>query len=54
MMTTSSIDTSVARLSPGFIASADEAADIVSSVQFLLADNIRSSLSNPSFPRVTV
>jgi hypothetical protein len=46
MMTNSSIDTSVARLSPGFIASADEAADIVSSVQFLLADNIRSSLSN--------
>ena len=45
-MTTSSIDTSVARLSSGFIASADEAADIVSSVQFLLADNIRSSLSN--------
>jgi hypothetical protein len=46
MMTNSSIDTSVARLSSGFIASADEAADIVSSVQFLLADNIRSSLSN--------
>ena len=45
-MTNSSIDTSVARLSPGYIASADEALDMVSSVQFLLADNIRSSLSS--------
>ncbi len=45
-MTNSSIDTSVARLSPGYIASAGEALDIVSSVQFLLADNIRSSLSS--------
>lgn len=40
------VDTSVTRKSLGFIASADEAADIVSSVQFLLADNIRSSLSS--------
>ncbi len=39
-------DTSLTRLSPGSIASADEASDIVSSVQFLLADNIRSSLSS--------
>jgi hypothetical protein len=45
-MTNSSIDTSVARISPAYIASADEAAYIVSSVQFLLADNIRSSLSD--------
>jgi len=45
-MTTPSIDTSLARLSPGYIASADEALDMVSSVQFLLADNIRSSLSS--------
>ena len=45
-MTNSSVDTSVARLSPGYIASADEALDMVSSVQFLLADNIRSSLSS--------
>jgi hypothetical protein len=45
-MTNSSIDATVARLSPGYIASADEALDMVSSVQFLLADNIRSSLSN--------
>ncbi len=45
-MTNSSIDTSVARLSPVYIASADEALDMVSSVQFLLADNIRSSLSS--------
>ena len=45
-MTNSSIDTSVARLSPGYIASADEALDMVSFVQFLLADNIRSSLSS--------
>ncbi len=39
-------DTSLTRLSSGYIASADEASDIVSSVQFLLADNIRSSLSS--------
>ena len=45
-MTNASIDTSVARLSPGYIASADEALGMVSSVQFLLADNIRSSLSS--------
>jgi len=45
-MTNSSIDASVARLSPGYIASADEALNMVSSVQFLLADNIRSSLSS--------
>ena len=45
-MTNSSIDTSVARLSSGYIGSADEAMDIASSVQFLLADNIRSSLSS--------
>jgi hypothetical protein len=46
MMTNSSIDTSAARLSSGYISSAGEALDIVSSVQFLLADNIRSSLSS--------
>ena len=45
-MTNISIDTSLTRLSPGYIASADEALDIVSSVQFLLADNIRSSLNS--------
>jgi hypothetical protein len=45
-MTNSSIDTSAARLSSGYISSAGEALDIVSSVQFLLADNIRSSLSS--------
>lgn len=46
MMTNPPIDTSAARLSPGYIASADEALSMVSSVQFLLADNIRSSLSS--------
>jgi len=45
-MANASVDTSVARLSPGYIASADDALNIASSVQFLLADNIRSSLSS--------
>lgn len=45
-MNSGSIDSAAARLTPGYIASPDEASDIVSSVQFLLADNIRFSLSN--------
>ncbi len=45
-MSNSSIDTSAARLGPSYIVSAGEALDMVSSVQFLLADSIRSSLSS--------